>query len=99
MTMTALSDVTETMSAISHGGFVAEDPHVDVRIVVAQAPGTFAKADDAPATGAPLSAGQIIGAVGGTQVPTPFNGVVAGWIAEPGERLRAFQPILWLRAR
>lgn len=99
MTMIALTTVTDPVTSTPHRGFVAESPHIDVRLVVAQTPGTFAKADGAPAIGTPLAAGQIIGTVGEAQVLAPFDGVVAGWIAEPGERLRPFQPILWLRTR
>lgn len=77
--------------------FVTEDVHVAVHVVVAPVAGAFAPAHDAPDVGEPLWAGRTIGTVGTTETCTPFTGIVAGWMAEPGERVRAFQPLLWLR--
>jgi [acyl-carrier-protein] S-malonyltransferase len=47
--------------------------------------------------GAPVAVGDLLGTVGATEVRTPFAGMVVGFLAHPGERVAAGEPVAWLR--
>ena len=51
----------------------------------------------ATASGAELLVGGLLGLVGDSEVRTPFAGRVVGFLAHPGERVVAGQPLAWLR--
>ncbi len=72
---------------------------VPERMIVAPAVGVFRPAE--LGEGASVAAGQTVGTLDGpgTSVPvaSPFSGLLAGMLAQPGERLREGQPVAWLR--
>jgi biotin carboxyl carrier protein len=76
---------------------------VPERLVVAPSAGVFHRlAPEALATEGELVApGQSIGVIENSGVSTPvcssFEGLLMGMLAEPGQRLRAGQPVAWLR--
>ncbi len=49
--------------------------------------------------GAPVAVGDLLGTVGAAEVRTPFAGMVVGFLAHPGERVAAGEPIAWLRVQ
>ena len=81
----------------------AEDLHVDERLVVAPVAGVFhpAVGDCSPDDPLKVDAGDEIGVVvaSGEKHPVPcrFTGFPAGLLVLPGERVRAHQPVAWLR--
>jgi len=87
------------------GNEVLEGERVDVteRLVVTDASGCFHPEEPTTVTteGAIVSAGEVIGRVEGpgSSVPvrSPFDGFLMGHLARPGERVRAGQPVAWLR--
>ena len=66
------------------------------RLVVSPAAGVFQPTED-DLLGTGVSAGQLLGHVGDTEVHTPWAGVIMGFLAVDGERVTASQPIAWLR--
>ncbi len=78
--------------------------HVPERLVVAPSAGVFLLLPpEATSTEGDLVApGQSIGIIDGpgtsTQVRSPFAGFLMGMLAEPGQRLRAGEPVAWLRS-
>ncbi len=66
------------------------------RLVVSPAAGIFTRSG-APAEGAVIDTGEILGRVGGHDVRSPFTGVLQSFLAVEGERVTARQPIAWLR--
>lgn len=80
--------------------------HLDVpeRIVVAPATGNFRPLppETVTAEGEIVAEGQALGVMEGpglsAPVRSPFRGFLMGMMAQPGERLRAGQPVAWLRA-
>jgi len=73
---------------------------VEERLIVSPAVGIFRPADNC---GGRVQAGQAIGvleAVGAEPrtVCSPHAGRMAGLLAKAGERVRAGQPVAWLRA-
>jgi biotin carboxyl carrier protein len=81
------------------------DVHVGVleRLVIAPGGGRFRPAppDAVTAEGEIVHTGQIVGHVESgrerTAVVSAFTGFLMGMLAEDGERVRAGQPIAWLR--
>ncbi len=78
-----------------------DDVHLHARMVVAPCAGVFGPA--APGTitaeGEILIEGQVIGVIEGPSrqnVVSAFTGFFMGLLAEPGERVRAGQPLAWL---
>jgi biotin carboxyl carrier protein len=77
--------------------------YVPERVVVAPSAGVFHElVPELPAAeGDAVAAGQSIGVIenSGVRTPvcTPFDGLLMGMLAEPGQRLRAGQPVAWLR--
>ncbi|MGA2521595.1 MAG: hypothetical protein ABSG81_12360 [Acidimicrobiales bacterium] len=47
--------------------------------------------------GATVVVGDLLGTVGSAEVRTPFAGTVVGFLAHPGERVAAGEPIAWVR--
>jgi biotin carboxyl carrier protein len=76
---------------------------VPERIVVAPSAGVFRwlSAETLTAEGELVASGQSIGVIEGpgvsTEVCSPFAGCLMGMLAESGQRLRAGQPVAWLR--
>lgn len=79
--------------ALDHQG---ESLYVSERVVISPAAGIFEPAADGPRQGQSIEVGTRLGTVGGQDVLAPFTGVVAGDLAQPGERVQAGQPIVWL---
>jgi [acyl-carrier-protein] S-malonyltransferase len=81
---------------LTHG----EGLGVAERMIVAPAVGVFRPVEEVDA-GALLDAGQAVGHLEGpgtsTPVRSPFRGQLVGLLAHPGERLRAGQPVAWMR--
>jgi biotin carboxyl carrier protein len=77
--------------------------NVPERLVVSPSAGVFVGliAEARLADGVLVAAGQSIGVIEGpgtaTPVESPFAGLLMGMLAEPGQRLRAGQPVAWLR--
>ena len=67
--------------------------------LAAPGPGGLAAdgSDAPPIDGAPVAVGDLLGTVGSAEVRTPFAGMVVGFLAHPGERVAAGEPIAWLR--
>jgi [acyl-carrier-protein] S-malonyltransferase len=65
----------------------------------APGPGGPAAPSAAPAAGESdeVLVGALLGHVGDSEVRTPFAGRVVGFLAHPGERVVAGQPLAWLR--
>jgi [acyl-carrier-protein] S-malonyltransferase len=66
--------------------------------------GPAAPSTSGPSAGAPTDGGSgevvvgdLLGLVGDSEVRTPFAGQVVGFLAHPGERVVAGQPLAWLR--
>jgi biotin carboxyl carrier protein len=80
-----------------------ERMHVLERLVVAPSAGVFQRLalEVRTADGEGVEAGQSIGYIeaSGTVTPvySPFAGALMGMLAESGQRLRAGQPVAWLR--
>ena len=81
-----------------------EELYVHERIVLAPTTGRFVASDDELDPARPghlVFAGTSLGGVFGsgrtTAVTTPFTGVLAGLLAQDGERVREGQPVAWLR--
>ena len=72
---------------------------VPERLIVAPAVGVFLPAD--VDEGATIGEGDVVGEIvgPGTMLPvrSPFGGTLMGLLAHSGERLRAGQPVAWLR--
>ena len=81
---------------LTHG----EGLGVPERMIIAPSVGVFRPVADVDA-GALVRAGQPVGHLEGpgtsTPVCSPFGGQLVGLLAHPGERLRAGQPVAWLR--
>ncbi|HEX6236652.1 MAG TPA: hypothetical protein VFZ68_05635 [Acidimicrobiales bacterium] len=81
----------------------ADDLHVPERLIAAPAAGVFRNAppDLVTAEGEIVRAGQVVGTIEGTgdavPVSSPHTGFLMGLLALPGERVRANQPLAWVR--
>jgi [acyl-carrier-protein] S-malonyltransferase len=97
--------------AAAHQG---EHLYTSERVVISPAAGIFSPADDVPAPGpgttslagaqggggdTEVAVGDLLGTVGEIEVRTPFAGVVVGFLAHPGERVAAGEPVAWLRVQ
>lgn len=77
---------------------------VPERLVVAPSTGIFRPRAPATVTteGELVTVGQVLGVLEApacrTPVESPFDGFLMGMLALPGERVRAGQPVAWLRA-
>lgn len=88
------------MTTLLPAGEILDVPE---RVIVAPTSGTFEAAPGvAGDEGLAVERGQVIGTVRGpnasTPVTSPFAGVLVAMMATSGERLRAGEPIAWLRA-
>ena len=67
------------------------------RMIVAPAAGVF---EPAMADGAPIHRGQVVGHIrrgsDRVEITSPFDGRARGVFAWPDERVRRFQPVLWM---
>jgi [acyl-carrier-protein] S-malonyltransferase len=79
--------------ALDHQG---ELLYVSERVVISPAAGVFEPADGGPALGDRIEVGTPLGRVGTEEVLAPFAGRLEGCLAQPGERVQAGQPIVWL---
>ena len=66
------------------------------RLVVSPSAGVFLPSNDV-VVGNSINRGDVIGTVGDAEVRTAFSGEIQGFLALPGERVTARQPIAWLR--
>ncbi len=87
--------MTDTMSTQGERMYVPE------RLVVAPSAGVFHRLATLAVEGELVAPGQSIGVIENSGVSTPvcssFEGLLMGMLAEPGQRLRAGQPVAWLR--
>lgn len=75
----------------------AECLFIDEHMIVAPAMGQFTPNSTADLrVGAFLHRGSSIGTVGDHEVLSPFSGTIRGNLAQPNERVRRWQPLLWL---
>jgi biotin carboxyl carrier protein len=84
--------------ALVHGEGLA----VPERVIVAPSVGVFRPLfGHDVACGRTVDAGQAVGVIVGpgisTPVRSPFRGILAGLLADDGERLRQGEPVAWLR--
>ena len=81
----------------------AEEVHVPERLIAAPAAGVFRAAPPEVVTteGEIVHAGQVVGAIevtgGEITVTSAHTGFLMGLLALPGERVRAEQPLAWVR--
>lgn len=81
----------------------AEEVHVPERLIAAPTAGVFRAAppDVVTAEGEIVRAGQIVGLIevtdGAVSVTSAHTGFLMGLLALPGERVRADQPLAWVR--
>ena len=80
-----------------NGPFHAEDLHLVERLVVAGRIGTFFPSKVGLEIRDRLAHGDVVGTIGDEDSRSPFDGTIAGWLAQPGEQVRVGQPLLWLR--
>ncbi|HZA00573.1 MAG TPA: biotin/lipoyl-containing protein [Acidimicrobiales bacterium] len=82
---------------------VADDLHLPERLIAAPAAGVFrlAAPDVITAEGEIVRSGQRVGTIevtgGEVAVTSPHTGFLMGLLALPGERVRADQPLAWVR--
>jgi biotin carboxyl carrier protein len=81
----------------------AEEVHVPERLIAAPTAGVFhaAPPDVVTAEGEIVHAGQVVGSIeitdGSVTVTSAHTGFLMGLLALPGERVRADQPLAWVR--
>jgi biotin carboxyl carrier protein len=81
----------------------AEEVHVPERLIAAPTAGVFhaAPPDVVTAEGEIVHAGQVVGSIevtdGTVTVTSAHTGFLMGLLALPGERVRADQPLAWVR--
>jgi biotin carboxyl carrier protein len=81
----------------------AEEVHVPERLIAAPTAGVFRTAppDVVTAEGEIVQAGQVVGSIevtdGSVVVTSAHTGFLMGLLAHPGERVRADQPLAWVR--
>lgn len=88
-------DATLHAFAAGHEG---EQLYVSERLVISPGSGVYVPAGGAPAVGAGVEVGTLLGHVGAAEVRSPFAGHLVGMLAQDGERVQSGQPIAWLRA-
>ena len=79
--------------AVDHQG---ELLYVSERVVISPSAGVFEPAPSGPAPGDRIEVGTLLGTVAGEEVLAAFAGRLEGCLAQPGERVQAGQPIVWL---
>ncbi|HEX2564542.1 MAG TPA: biotin/lipoyl-containing protein [Acidimicrobiales bacterium] len=99
--MTALDDPLTAIT--SYDEPIAEDLDVLERLIAAPAAGVFRAAgpEVVTAEGEIVYSGQQMGTIevtdGTVPVTSPHTGFLMGLLALPGERVRADQPLAWVR--
>ena len=79
-------------------GHQGELLYVSERVVISPSAGVFEPVAGGPGPGEPIDVGTLLGTVSGSEVLSPFAGTLKGSLAQPGERVQAGQPIVWLHA-
>jgi [acyl-carrier-protein] S-malonyltransferase len=97
------ADIDALLEAISGqapsggaGALEGEALFATERLVVSPCAGVF-EAIEHETPGSVIEAGRLLGHVNGAEVRSPFAGEIQGFLAVPGERVTASQPIAWLR--
>jgi [acyl-carrier-protein] S-malonyltransferase len=101
ITVNTPEDVDGLLEALSESSTPApahEGEHLFAteRLVVSPAAGVF-EPDESMGVGTSISAGAVLGVIGNVEVRSSFAGEIQGFLALPGERVTARQPIAWLR--
>lgn len=94
-----LDSLLESLSRASETAGVQEGEqlHAVERLVVSPSSGVFTPSEGTT-PGISVGPGDVVGMVGKQEVRSAFAGTVQGWLALPGERVTASQPLAWLRA-
>lgn len=87
-----LSEDTEAPEGVDGEHLYATD-----RMVVSPATGVFTPVQHLE-VGQKLTAGELLGHIGSTEVRSPFAGEFMGWLAVDTERVTTSKPIAWLRS-
>lgn len=103
VTVNSPADVDQLLESLSKTAPQSPAPAVEgeqlfatERLVVSPAAGVFTP-NNAVAIGDAINRGDVLGMVGDNEVRTAFSGEIQGFLALPGERVTARQPIAWLR--
>jgi [acyl-carrier-protein] S-malonyltransferase len=86
-------DAAAPRAVVQHEG---EHLFATERLVVSPAAGVFAPIGGLT-EGSHIEVGDVLGAIGGAEVRSPFAGVLQSYIAVDGERVTLRQPVAWLR--
>jgi [acyl-carrier-protein] S-malonyltransferase len=93
---TISGDSTLHNYAIGHQG---EQLYVSERVVISPGAGVFEPTEYLDlTTGTSVEVGTLLGTVSGTEILSPFAGVLQGALAHRGERVQTGQPIVWLHS-
>jgi biotin carboxyl carrier protein len=93
----------ESPHLVDNPAVSAEEVHVPERLIAAPTAGVFRAAPPEVVTteGEIVHAGQVVGAIevtgGEVTVTSAHTGFLMGLLALPGERVRAEQPLAWVR--
>jgi len=103
ITVNSPDDVDQLLETLSNTAAQTPAPPVEgeqlfatERLVVSPSAGVFTPSESIT-VGEVISRGDILGTVGTAEVRTAFSGEIQGFLALPGERVTARQPIAWLR--
>ena len=103
VTVNSPTDVDQLLESVSNSSQQTPAPAVEgeqlfatERLVVSPATGVFTP-NEAVSLGESINRGDVLGMVGDNEVRTAFSGEIQGFLALPGERVTARQPIAWLR--
>jgi [acyl-carrier-protein] S-malonyltransferase len=73
--------------------------YVSERMVISPSAGVYEPVEETwPQPGDRIEVGTKLGTVSGREVLSPFAGTLKGCLAQPGERVQAGQPIVWLHS-
>lgn len=81
-------------ASVHHGELL----YVSERVVISPSAGIFEPSDGPLEVGRQIEVGHLLGTVSDTDIRSGFAGVFQGYIAHPGERVQAGQPIAWLHS-
>lgn len=103
ITVNSPADVDQLLEALATSSTASPTPPVEgeqlfatERLVVSPGAGVFSPLETISA-GDAINRGDVIGTIGDVEVRTAFSGEIQGFLALPGERVTARQPIAWLR--
>jgi biotin carboxyl carrier protein len=94
---------SDTSDVFDISTICAEEVHVPERLIAAPTAGVFQAAppEVVTAEGEIVHAGQVVGSIqitdGTVSVTSAHTGFLMGLLAMPGERVRADQPLAWVR--